>query len=140
MRKTIFLLLLLNLSLLGMAQGPDKVVKHPYSTSIGGASTDTSSLVTVWSYSWAFNYTDNHIIEGQFKADSISVSPNYTFVVEKSFDFLTWVAMTTQTHVTGVDTVIYFADTTSWPYVRVRNTAISGAQVVKNKLFFSITN
>lgn len=115
-----------------------QVITHSLSSSVGGESTDTTTLVTDWSHSFAFSGTGSWISEVQFQADTVSGTTNNTFYVEKSFDFSNWVHVDSVQHTTDTDTVVYFSDTTTWPYLRYRTSAISGAQVFENKLFFSL--
>jgi hypothetical protein len=115
-----------------------RVIRNSISSSVGGAATDTMTLVTDWTYNFAFSGTGSYIAEVQFEVEKVSGTANNTFYVEKSFDYSNWVHVDSTQHTTDTDTVVYFNDTTTWPYLRYRTSAISGAQVLKNKLYFSL--
>jgi hypothetical protein len=135
MMKAFILSIFLCLAFMANAQ---RVITSSLSSSVGGASTDTTTLLTDWSYVFAFSGTGSWISEVQHNVTKVSGTANNTFYVEKSFDYVNWVHVDSIQHTTDTDTLVYFSDTTTWPYLRYRTSAISGAQVLKNKLYFSL--
>lgn len=138
--KAILFISLVLFSFMAIGQSQPQVVRHSMSSSVGGESTDTTTLATVWTYSFAFSGTATHLLDGRFEADTVSGTANYTIAIEHSWNYSDWDVLSTVSQTADRDTFLNFQDTTRRPYVRFRNTATSGTQVVKNKVYFSFIN
>ena len=113
------------------------VIRGTTSRVVGGKATDTTTLITSWTENFAFSNPGEYLLSGRFEADTVSGTANYTITVEHSWNYEDWDVLSTVAQTADRDTFMNFVDTTTRPYVRYKNAATSGAQVVKNKVYFT---
>ena len=134
--KKLLILVFLFAAFFGNAQS---IIK-PSNLVIGGSSSDVMTLATPWVKGYSFGTPGIHIFGGRFEADTVSGTANYTLYIEHSWNYVDWDVLSSVAQTADRDTFLNFQDTTIRPFIRIRNVATSGAQVVKNKVYLTVIN